>query len=90
MKRHSLLFGIQDYPGAGSLTPLKCPHADVDALAEVFGDPRYMGEVGQVVVCKDTTFPEAQRIFASFLTKSGARGCRHHPFLRPRRPRRGR
>jgi hypothetical protein len=69
VKRHSLLFGIQNYPGAGSLTPLKCPHADVDALAEVFGDPRYMGEVGQVVVSKDATYPEAQRIFASFLTK---------------------
>jgi len=69
VKRHSLLFGIQNYPGTGSLTPLKCPHADVDALAEVFRDPRYMGEVGEVVISKDATYHEAQGAFLSFLRK---------------------
>ena len=48
MKRHSLLFGVEDYPGTGSLTPLSAPGADVDALLEVVSDPRYMGEVGKV------------------------------------------
>ena len=84
MKKHSLLFGIQHYPKTGSLTPLKCPHADVDALAEVLGDPRYMGEVGQVVVKKDVTYPEARWAFRRFSRTCRTGRHRHHPLLRAR------
>lgn len=67
MKRHSLLFGVQNYPGEGSLTPLTGAHADVDALANVFSDPRYVGDAGQVVVVKDPTHTEARAHFRTFL-----------------------
>ena len=66
MKRHSLLFGVQAYPGTGNLPALKAPNADVDGLLEVVSDARYMGEVGKVRWHKDLPHPEARRAFFDF------------------------
>ena len=66
MKRHSLLFGVQDYPGTGSLPPLTAPAPTSTRWSRWSCDPRYMGEVGKVRPYKDLRLAEARRKFGEF------------------------
>lgn len=67
MRRHSLLIGVGQYEGSPGLTPLNCPPADVEAVAGIVSDPRFMGPEPRHVPVINPTWEEALTAIAGFL-----------------------
>lgn len=67
MARHGLLIGVQDYGGGGDMTPLSCPRADVDLMAQVLRDPDCTEDVYNVMPVLDPTYSDVTRELAAFL-----------------------
>jgi hypothetical protein len=67
MARHGLLIGVQDYEGERGMTPLSCPRADVDLMAQVLQDPDCTDEVYNVTPLLDPTYGDMTNGLDAFL-----------------------
>ena len=59
-------FGVEDYPGTGSLKPLTVPVLTSTVCSRWCSDPRYMGDVGKVRPYKDLRLAYARQKFGEF------------------------
>jgi hypothetical protein len=67
MRRHSILIGVGDYKAEGGLTPLKCSARDVALVAEIAGDPKFMGPDPHCVQVVNPDHETALRELGKFL-----------------------